>query len=150
MSPTAAIISTHSLSKSYNGTRALDELTLEIPEGSIGLLGENGAGKTTLIKLLLGLLHPTSGSARVFEFDVDEQGLELRRRVGYMPEDECLPPDLSAFDLVVRMGQLSGLPREAAVQRCEAATRGEAAPLHGPGAPPGLGCRNDPCTSCHI
>ena len=110
-------ISVQHLSKSYDGTPALDGLTLEIPQGSIGLLGENGAGKTTLIKLLLGLLHPTAGSARVLGFDVAHQGLELRRRVGYMPEDECLPPGLSAFGLVVRMGQLSGLPREAAVQR---------------------------------
>lgn len=111
------IISTESLSKSYNGTLALDGITLEIPPGSVGLLGENGAGKTTLIKLLLGLLHPTSGSARVFGFEVTQQGSEIRRKVGYMPEEECLPMDLSALDLVVRLGRLSGLPKEAAVQR---------------------------------
>lgn len=110
-------ISAHGLSKNYNGTPALDGLTLDIPEGSIGLLGENGAGKTTFIKLLLGLLHPTAGSAQVLGLDVARQGLELRRRVGYMPEDECLPPDLGAFDLVARMAKLSGLPQEAAAQR---------------------------------
>jgi len=112
-----SIISTKNLSKRYDGTLALDGLTVEIPEGSVGLLGENGAGKTTFIKLLLGLLAPTSGSARVFGLDVGQQGLEIRRRVGYMPEEDCLPPELSALDLVVRMGRLSGLPKETAIQR---------------------------------
>jgi ABC-2 type transport system ATP-binding protein len=111
------VIEAHDLCKSYNGTLALDGLTLAIPEGSIGLLGENGAGKTTLIKLLLGLLRPTAGSVRVFGLNVANEGPAIRQRLGYMPEDECLPADLSAFDLVVRMGQLSGLPHEAAVQR---------------------------------
>jgi len=113
----SSIISTESLSKRYDGVLALDGVTLEISTGSIGLLGENGAGKTTFIKLLLGLLAPTSGSAQVLGLDVTHQSLELRRRVGYMPEDDCLPPELSALDLMVRMGRLSGLPKEAAVQR---------------------------------
>ncbi len=113
----ASAISTENLSKRYNGLPALEGISLEIPEGSVGLLGENGAGKTTFMKLLLGLLSPTSGSARVLGFDVASQGLELRRRVGYMPEDDCLPADQSAFDLVVRLGRLSGLPKEVALQR---------------------------------
>jgi ABC-2 type transport system ATP-binding protein len=111
------LISTQNLSKRYDGTPALDGVTLEVPPGSIGLLGENGAGKTTLIKLLLGLLRPTSGSAQVLGLDVARLGLELRRLLGYMPEEDCLPPDLSGLDLVVRMGRLSGLPKEAALQR---------------------------------
>ena len=112
-----AIIRAENFSKRYNGVPALDALDLSVPEGSTGLLGENGAGKTTFIKLLLGLLHPSAGGANVLGHDVATDGLELRRRVGYMPEDECLPPDQSAHDLVVRLGRLSGLPREAAVQR---------------------------------
>ena len=111
------IIHAESFSKRYNGTPALDSLNVQIPEGSTGLLGENGAGKTTFIKLLLGLLHPSAGGATVLGHDVANEGLELRRRVGYMPEDECLPPNQSAHDLVVRLGRLSGLPRESAVQR---------------------------------
>jgi len=111
------LITTQNLSKRYGGTLALDGVTLRVPQGSIGLLGENGAGKTTLIKLLLGLLCPTSGSAQVLGLDVAYEGLRLRRLLGYMPEDDCLPPDLSGLDLVVRMGRLSGLPKEAALQR---------------------------------
>ncbi len=112
-----AIIRAERLSKRYNGIPALDSLDLDVPEGSTGLLGENGAGKTTFIKLLLGLLAPSAGGASVLGHDVAHDGLALRRRVGYMPEDECLPPDQSAHDLVVRLGRLSGLPRESAVQR---------------------------------
>ena len=113
------IIQSENLTKHYNGFPALDGLTLRVPEGSIGLLGENGAGKTTFLKLVLGLLRPTAGSARVLGFDVSrpQEALELRRRVGYMPEHDCLPPDYSAFDLLVRLGRLSGLPKETATQR---------------------------------
>jgi ABC-2 type transport system ATP-binding protein len=105
------------LSKHYNNRPALEGVTISVPHGNIGLLGENGAGKTTFIKLSLGLLKPTSGSAAVLGLDVAQKSLELRRFVGYMPEDDCLPPDMSALDFVVRMGCLSGLPREAAAQR---------------------------------
>ncbi|HED04344.1 MAG TPA: ABC transporter ATP-binding protein [Candidatus Fraserbacteria bacterium] len=111
------VIQTRDLSKRYNGTVALDGVSLQVAPGSIGLLGENGAGKTTFIKLLLGLLQPSSGSARVLSLDVARQGRKLRRRVGYMPEDECLPPDISAMEFTARMGRLSGLPHEAALQR---------------------------------
>lgn len=118
-SSSSPVIRCETLTKRYNGIPALDGLTLEIPEGSIGLLGENGAGKTTFLKLLLGLLRPTAGSARVLGYDLSRprEALELRRRVGYMPEDDCLPPDSSALDLLVRLGRLSGLPKETAVQR---------------------------------
>jgi ABC-2 type transport system ATP-binding protein len=111
------MIETQSLTKRYNAATALDAVSMQVPDGSVGLLGENGAGKTTLIKLLLGLLRPTQGSANVLGFDITHQSLELRRSVGYMPEDECLPLDISAMDFVSRMGMISGLPQTAAVQR---------------------------------
>lgn len=117
MAEREALIAAQGLTKRYNGAPALDGVTLDIPHGSVGLLGENGAGKTTFIKIVLGLLRPTAGSAQVQGYDVATQGLELRRRVGYMPEEECLPPHMSAHDLVTRMGRLSGLPHEAVVQR---------------------------------
>ena len=110
-------ISVQNLSKHYNNVPALDGVNLELPHGSIGLLGANGAGKSTFIKLALGLLTPTSGSASVLGYNVADRGIELRRAIGYMPEDECLPTDMSGYDFVVRMGRLSGLPREAALQR---------------------------------
>ncbi|MFQ5796500.1 MAG: ABC transporter ATP-binding protein [Candidatus Bipolaricaulia bacterium] len=113
------MIQTNGLSKRYDGTLALDSVDLNVPEGirSIGLLGENGAGKTTLIKLLLGLIRPTAGSGRVLGFDILGEGLQVRRYVGYMPEHECLPPDLTAMDFVTRMGTLSGLPHRVAIRR---------------------------------
>lgn len=111
------MIETQGLTKRYDAATALDSVTMKVPEGSIGLLGENGAGKTTLIKLLLGLLKPTQGSARVLGMDIAQQSLALRRRVGYMPEDDCLPLDITAMDFVSRMGMISGLPKSAAVQR---------------------------------
>jgi ABC-2 type transport system ATP-binding protein len=110
-------LSAQNLSKHYNGVPALDGLNLDIPQGNIGLLGENGAGKSTFIKLSLGLIRPTSGTASVLGLPVSRQSLEIRRLVGYMPEDDCLPPDMSALDFSVRMGMLSGLPRENALQR---------------------------------
>src|SRR5690606_41930752 len=68
----------------------------------VGLVGANGAGKSTLIKILLGLLPPTSGTATVLGLDIARQGLRIRENVGFMPEYECLPPDVSATELVDR------------------------------------------------
>src|SRR5215470_651504 len=100
-----AMIAADRLTKRYPGVTALDELTLEVPPGIAGLVGANGAGKTTLIKILLGLLPATGGGGRV------------RALVGYMPEHDCLPPDLSATELVVHMARVSGLPATAARER---------------------------------
>jgi ABC-2 type transport system ATP-binding protein len=85
--------------------------------GVIGLVGANGAGKSTLIKILLGLLEPSGGAAEVMGFDVMVQGPELRQFIGYMPEHDCLPTDMSATEFVAHMAQISGLPRAAARER---------------------------------
>jgi ABC-2 type transport system ATP-binding protein len=111
------LIRTLGLTKRYAKVTALDALNLELEPGIVGLVGANGAGKTTLIKLLLGLLEPTSGSAEVMGFDVFRQGPELRQFVGYMPEHECLPTDVSATEFIAHMAQISGLPRAAARER---------------------------------
>ena len=113
-----SLISVRDLTHTYpGGVQALQGLTLELEPGIIGFVGANGAGKSTFIKILLGLLHPTSGDVRVFGLDARTQSLQIRERVGYMPEHDCLPPDMTATDFVSHMGRLSGLPRAAARER---------------------------------
>jgi ABC-2 type transport system ATP-binding protein len=112
-----ALISLQSLTKRYPGVTALDDLTLDIEPGIIGLVGSNGAGKSTLLKILLGLVDATSGSATVMERDVVRDGPEIRQFVGYMPEHDALPPDSSATDFVAHLAQVSGLPASAARER---------------------------------
>ena len=113
-----SLIALSGLTRHYpRGVVALDGLSLDLEPGIIGLVGANGAGKSTLIKILLGLLDATSGEARVMDLDVRTQGPDIGRVVGYMPEHDCLPPDLTATDLVSHLGQMSGLPRAAARER---------------------------------
>jgi ABC-2 type transport system ATP-binding protein len=112
------LISTRSLTKRYGSSvTALDALTLDVEPGIIGLVGANGAGKSTLLKILLGLLEPTSGNATVMDLDVATHGPQIRQFVGYLPEHDCLPPDVSATDFVSHMGRLAGLPAAAARER---------------------------------
>lgn len=112
------LISTDALTKRYpGGVTALDGLTLELEPGIIGLVGANGAGKSTFLRILLGLLEPTSGRASVLGQDVRTGGTSLRRYLGYMPESDSLPPDMTATDFVGQMGRLSGLPAAAARER---------------------------------
>src|SRR6187397_2247267 len=113
-----SLIALRDLTKRYpRGVIALDGLTLELEPGIIGLVGANGAGKSTLIKILLGLLPPTSGQATVMDLDVGTEGTTIRQFVGYMPEYDCLPPDTSATDFVTHMARMSGLPKAAARER---------------------------------
>jgi len=111
------VIVTEGLTKRYPRVVALDSLYLAIGDGVTGLVGANGAGKSTFIKILLGLLPATSGRAHVLGYDVASQGAEIRALVGYMPEHDCLPADVSASDFVVHMAQMSGLPHTAARER---------------------------------
>jgi ABC-2 type transport system ATP-binding protein len=111
------MISTVGLTKRYPRVTAVSELTVDIEPGVVGLIGANGAGKSTLMKMVLGLLPPTSGSATVLGLDVAGDGARIREQVGYMPEHDCLPPDVTATELVVHMARMSGLPRAAARER---------------------------------
>ncbi|MBX7467913.1 ABC transporter ATP-binding protein [Streptomyces sp. MAG02] len=111
------VIATESLSKRFPRVTALDRLSLDIGPGVTGLVGANGAGKSTLIKILLGLSPATEGTAAVLGLDVATSGSAIRERVGYMPEHDCLPPDVSATELVVHMARMSGLPATAARER---------------------------------
>ena len=115
---TEALVQTKGLTKRYGAqVLALDSLDLTIRAGVTGLVGANGAGKSTLIKILLGLLEPTSGSATMLGYDVQTQGPLLRQYVGYMPEHDCLPGDVSATDFVTHMGQIAGIPYSASRER---------------------------------
>lgn len=111
------LIRTTDLTKQFPRVTALNQLSLSVGGGVIGLVGANGAGKSTLIKILLGLLPPTSGGAQVLGMDVASHGAELRGHLGYMPEHDCLPPDVSATELVVHLARMSGLPPTAARER---------------------------------
>ncbi len=110
-------VATHGLTRTFGPVTALSSLTVEMPGGVVGLVGANGAGKSTLIKVLLGLLPPTSGRAEVLGLDPVTQGLAIRQAVGYMPESDCLPPDVSATEFVVHMARMSGLPSDVARER---------------------------------
>ena len=118
------LIETAALGMRYDGeVTALADLTLEIDAGVVGLVGVNGAGKTTLIKLALGLLTPTSGRIRVLGLDPIADGEQVRAKVGYMPEHDCLPPDVVAAEFVTHMAQVSGLPAAAARERASETLR---------------------------
>lgn len=105
------------LTKRYGAVTALDSLSVEVPDGRIGVVGANGAGKTTLFRILLGLARPTQGSVHVNGISVADDPIAVRSRLGYMPEHECLPLDQTAADVVATFGELSGLPVRAARQR---------------------------------
>ncbi|MFF2849938.1 ABC transporter ATP-binding protein [Streptomyces sp. NPDC058001] len=111
------MIVTESLSKRFPRVTALDRLSVDIGPGVTGLVGANGAGKSTLIKILLGLSPATEGRAAVLGLDVATEGAAIRESVGYMPEHDCLPPDVSATEFVVHMARMSGLPPAAARER---------------------------------
>jgi len=103
------VIATTGLSKDYGSGRGLFGLDLEVGPGEIfGFLGPNGAGKSTTMRLLLDLIKPTSGSARVLGWDVGKGGLEIRRRVGFLPGDLALYPRLTGGAVLDYLAQLRG------------------------------------------
>jgi ABC-2 type transport system ATP-binding protein len=119
-----AVIETRALTKVYPGNvTALDELTVAFAPGVTGLVGANGAGKSTLIKILLGLLPPTRGQATVLGHDCQTSGETIRTLLGYMPEHDCLPPDVTATEFVTHLGRMSGLPPTVAKERAAESLR---------------------------
>ena len=111
------IISTQNLCKSYGSFQALKGVTIDVPKGAIGLLGPNGAGKSTFIKCLLQQTSITSGKAMLLDQEVGRFGREIRKRVGYNPEQDCHIPGMVGCEYVTYCAQLSGLPFEVARQR---------------------------------
>jgi ABC-2 type transport system ATP-binding protein len=111
------VIETQKLTKVFGLQRALDGVNLQVTPGAIGLLGPNGAGKSTLMKCLLQLLPITSGSARLLGREVGREGREIRKRVGYTPEQDCHIPGMAGCEYVTYCAQLCGVPFQAARQR---------------------------------
>ena len=111
------VVQVSNLTHDYGTVVALADLDLAIRPGITGLVGANGAGKTTMLRILLGLLHPTSGNATVLGHDSENEPLAVRSRVGYMPEGECIPEDLTAAEFVAYTAQLAGLPKSESVRR---------------------------------
>src|SRR5919108_3319082 len=106
----ASILVAERLSKRYGARLAVDAVSFAVGAGEVmGLLGPNGSGKTTILRLLAGYLHPSAGTARIAGFDVVEEGLAARQRVGYVPEDVPLYTHMHVAEFLAFMGRLKGL-----------------------------------------
>ena len=114
----STVIDTKNLTKRYREKLAVNALNLTIEEGEVfGFLGPNGAGKTTTILMLLGLTEPTSGEVSVCGFNPSSQSLEVKKRVGYLPESPGFYDDISARENLLYMARLNRIPEDEARQR---------------------------------
>jgi len=114
----SAVVETKNLTKRYREKLAVNSLNLTIEEGEVfGFLGPNGAGKTTTILMLLGLTEPTSGQVSVCGFNPTRQALEVKRRVGYLPESPGFYDDISAKENLLYMARLNRIPEDEARRR---------------------------------
>ncbi len=103
------LVVAENLAKHYKDVVALNDVSFGISDGITGILGENGAGKSTAIKIFLGLLRPTSGTAMVLGENASES-VAVRSKLGYMPEHDCLPTTVTAAEFLTHMAEVSGLP----------------------------------------
>jgi len=117
MPDTEPVVALENVSVLYGRNAALRGVTTTFGGGAVGLLGPNGAGKSTMIKALLGFVTPDAGRMRVLGLDVARSPLEIRARVGYMPESDAHIPGMNAVSFVAYCGELAGLPRVDATQR---------------------------------
>ena len=111
------IVTLEGVTVNYGAQVALSDITTSFAPGAVGLLGPNGAGKSTMIKTLLGFVVPAQGRMRVLGLDVAQSPLEIRSRIGYMPENDGHIPGMNAVSFVAYCAELSGLPRVDAMQR---------------------------------
>lgn len=112
------LIVTDSLTKFYGQIRGIEDISVKIPSGNVAFLGPNGAGKTTLIRLLLGILRPTKGTAEVLGYDIRKDIHQVRDRIGYVPEfNTSFIPDMTAMKFVAFCGRMNGLSLSESKQR---------------------------------
>jgi len=111
------MIEANNVIKKYGQVTALDDFTVDIPKGKIGILGPNGAGKSTFVKIALGLIEATSGNITVLGENLDKNSIEIRRKIGYMPEHDCIPNKMTGVEFLIEMGLISGLDYQTATQR---------------------------------
>ncbi len=111
------VVTLEGVTVAYGSNRALREVTSSFAAGAVGLLGPNGAGKSTMLKALLGFIVPERGRLRVLGLDVAQAPLDIRARVGYMPESDSHIPGMNAVSFVAYCGELAGLPPVDAMQR---------------------------------
>src|SRR5438093_6695297 len=115
------IIELDGLGVEFGRRKILKDLRGSLSGRTIGLLGPNGAGKTTLIHTLLGFHPPSTGTARIFGRDITEEAKQIRTLIGYMPERDSFIAGMTCVHFVRLMGELSGLPPEAALERAHEA-----------------------------
>src|SRR6478672_8184951 len=114
------MISLENLTKRFGAQTAVDAISFEIPVGQIvGFLGPNGAGKSTTLKMLTGMIEPTSGTARVCGFDLRRDTLEVKRNVGFVPESGAVFESLSGLEYLELVAALYGIPQQPARARIE-------------------------------
>ena len=111
------MIEANNVIKKYDQVTALDDFTVDIPKGKIGILGPNGAGKSTFVKIALGLIEATSGNITVLGENLDKNSIEIRKKIGYMPEHDCIPNKMTGVEFLIEMGLISGLDYQTATQR---------------------------------
>ena len=111
------MIEANNVIKKYDQVTALDDFTVDIPRGKIGILGPNGAGKSTFVKIALGLIEATSGNITVLGENLDKNSIEIRKKIGYMPEHDCIPNKMTGVEFLIEMGLISGLDYQTATQR---------------------------------
>jgi ABC-2 type transport system ATP-binding protein len=118
------LIEVEHLTKSYGQARAVNDISFKVEKGEIlGFLGPNGAGKTTTMRILTGYLPATGGTARIAGFDVFEQSMDVRKRIGYLPETPPLYPEMTVEDYLTFVARIKGVAPDAVGKRVEESLR---------------------------
>jgi ABC-2 type transport system ATP-binding protein len=114
------MIQLENVSKLYHNTIAVKDMNLQIDKGEIvGIIGHNGAGKSTILKMMAGLIEPTSGSVRVLGHDVQKEGIRIKQQIGYLPEESPLYEAMTAQQYLLFFSELYKLPRSKALSRID-------------------------------